>query len=98
MTDKEIMMARYIKKSILPKLQKMQRDLYFDKHILISVNQVNLYGGMSVTLWVCRDTRAFSETLCCKSFQFFTTDSVETLQSILRGISHFVKNWQERLG
>lgn len=99
MTEQQINAARYIKDNILPKLQETQRDLYFDKNILISVDSTSLYGGMSATLWVSRDTRDFtSETLRCKTFQFYTDENEKTLQRVLRGLGWFIKNWQERLG
>lgn len=93
------MMAKYIKDSILPKVQEMQRVLYFDKNINVEIDGVMVYGGLHTTLLVKDDKfSVYGNILECTTFVFHTTNTKKELDRLLRGIHHFIKNWQERLG
>lgn len=100
MTEKELEMAKYIKDNILPRVQEMQRDTFFDKHIIIHVDGQMLHGGLSATVFVSEDNfSAFSEYLNCTIFSFHTIGQTKkSIDKLMRGMCYFVKNWQERLG
>lgn len=95
-----MIMAKYIKDNILPKVQEMQRDTYFDKHIIIHIDGQMLHGGLSVTAFASEDNfSAFGETLNCTIFSFHTTgETKKSIDKKLRGLRWFIKNWQARLG
>lgn len=98
MTEKEIKMANYIKDNILPKVQEMQRDLYFDKDISVAIDGTMLYGGLHTTLFVKDDKfSVYGDILKCTTFVFYTTKTKKELDRLLRGMCQFVKNWQKRL-
>lgn len=98
MDERDIMMAKYIKDNILPKVQEMQRDLYFDKNISVDIDGVMVYGGLHTTLFVKDDKfSVYGNILKCTTFVFHTTNTKKKLDMLLRGMCHFVKNWQERL-
>ena len=99
MDERDVMMAKYIKDSILPKVQEMQRVLYFDKNINVEIDGVMVYGGLHTTLLVKDDKfSVYGNILECTTFVFHTTKTKKELDRLLRGMCHFVKNWQERLG
>lgn len=107
MTEYEMTMAKYIKDNILPKLQEIQRGLALDEHIRMEVNLNTYKMGMSAYFMVVTNCEGSvyggAEYLCRKDFNFQTYLKDEKKAKMralktLRGIHHFVKNWQERLG
>ena len=101
MTEKEVMMALYIKRNVLPKLQEIQRKVFMDVHINMDVNVGTYKKCVSATFCISMNTDSYADgnsILCRKEFCFdtFTHDN-KSYDKELRGISHFVRNWQERL-
>lgn len=100
MENNIIIEARYIKNVILPKLQELQRDLYFDKHIKMNIENSGFDYGMSVSFLIDEDRNALSEKfICTKVFLFrtFLPDSRKQNLKALRGVYHFIKNWKQIL-
>lgn len=99
MTENEIKMATYIKDNILPKVQEIQRDFYLDKHISIHIDGAMCHGGLATSILVDENNfGADGNNLSCTLFSFHTAGATtESLNKLLRGMCHFIKNWQERL-
>ena len=105
MTRQEIVVAKSIKDCILPKLQEIQRDLFLDEHFSFSIEPGTFKKCVSVFIHVTKsaDSSLSENSLCLGSFSFTTYLHDEQEQrakneKALRGIQHFIKNWQERLG
>lgn len=104
MTEKEINEARYIKDNILPKLQEIQRDVYMDEHIIMSIEMSSYKNNMQVWVHVneSHDRPNLDGSICYKCFYFNTyvisKSQRKENEKALRGVRWFVKNWQERLG
>ena len=99
MTENEIKMAQYLRKVVLPKLQEIQRDVYFDIHIVMDVDMHSYMRNLSAYLVICTDaeTSFVDSKICSRMFYFYTCCSKRTIDKELRGVSHFIKNWQQRL-
>lgn len=100
MEDNIIIEARYIQNVILPKLQELQRNLYFDKHIKMNVENSGFEYGMSVSFLIEEDRKALCKKFICTkvfSFRTFLPDSRKQNLKALRGVYHFVKNWKQIL-
>lgn len=100
-------MAKFNKEVVLPILQEVQRDLCLDEHIRMEVNLETYKMGMSAYFMVVTNCNGSvyggSKYLCRKDFNFPTylyDEQASKMRALktLRGIHHFVKNWQERLG
>lgn len=98
MTAKEIEMAKYIKDNILPKLQEMQRDLYFDQHVTMSVTLCDPYFGVDVWINVKNDREeSCSDSLAMECFSFRIYERKEYNDDTLGDLRGMIKEWQETL-
>ena len=100
MTENEIKMAQYLRKVVLPKLQEMQRDFYLDIHIGMDIEMSSFKKCIRVFVQICTDANGVlgnGGQLCSKSFGFHTFSNKGKIDKELRGISHFIENWQQRL-
>jgi hypothetical protein len=104
MTEQEIRVAKSIKNGILPELQEIQRDLYMDDHITVSIEPGTFKKCMNVFVRIQKSTDGSSSgnILCLGIFSFTTFHLDECEQRIrnakaLRGVRWFIKNWQKRL-
>ena len=101
MTEKEKSEAKFLNEEVLPKLQEMQRDLYNDDHINMDVEMGTYKKSLCASFFVTdgKDSLIEGERLCVKAFYFSTylSNARKSNEKTLRGISHFVKNWQQRL-
>ena len=104
MTEQEIRVANSIKNGILPELQEIQRDLYMDDHISMSIEPGTYKKCMNVFVRIQKGTDGFSSDnlLCLGVFSFATylLDECEQTRrnaKALRGVRWFIKNWQKRL-
>ena len=101
MTEKEKSEAKFLKEEVLPKLQEMQRDLYNDAHINMDIEMSTYKKSLCASFFVTdgNDSLIEGERLCFKTFHFTTylSNARESNKKALRGVSHFIKNWQQRL-
>lgn len=94
-------MAHHIKDDILPKLQEIQRDIFFDKNIYVDVvlDSYKLCVTARVFIRPCTDR---ANIICLKAFSFTTYyfdegEQREHNMKELRGVAHFIRNWRKRL-
>lgn len=102
MTEKEIKSAEFIGSVILPMLQNMQRDMFFNEHITMDIEQSAYKRCLNVYLRISTNFDGLSEKLCDKMFSFVTflyddEQQKEKNLKTLRGVQHFISNWQKRL-
>lgn len=95
-------MAHHIKDEILPKLQEIQRDIFFDENIYMNVSLDTYKLCVTAHVYVHPGTD-MADIICTKLFSFTTYYNDVSEQGAcnakeLRGVAHFIKNWQKRLG
>lgn len=94
-------MAHHIKDEILPTLQEIQRDIFFDRNIYMDVTLDSYKLCVSAHVFVRPDTdRAKIISFKIFSFSTYLDETVQKVKNMkeLRGVVHFIKNWQKRLG
>ena len=77
MTEKRLTEARRLAKKILPKIQKMQRDMYFNNHVCVSIDFYSIGYNFYVTVNHVNDKNDRSEKPSFKMFFFFTNFTMQ---------------------
>lgn len=102
MTEQEIKSAEFIGSVILPKLQEIQRNIFFSEYITMDIEQSTYKRCVNVYLRISTNFDGLSDRLCDKLFSFSTYLCNEEKQKeanlkALRGIQYFIANWQKLL-
>ena len=80
---------KYLRSEILPRLQEMQRDLFGNEYLLISV-AINRDGEhIPVNVHIFKD----KEITSCIFVNFFCTNSIEDIESEYTKLTDFIKKY-----
>lgn len=91
MTEKRLTEARRLAKEILPKVQKMQRDMYFNNHVNVCIE---FYAsGYSFNANVCStsDKKGESRDFRVASFRFYDFYDAEENDETFERLAEYVK-------
>lgn len=91
MTEKRLTEARRLAKEILPKVQKMQRDMYFNNHVSVSIEFYS--SGYSFYVDVCStsDKKGESRDFRVASFRFYDFYEAEENDETFERLAEYVK-------
>ncbi len=92
MTEKRLTEARRLAKEILPNVQKMQRDMYFNNHVNVSI--VFYTSGYSFYVDVCStsDKKGDSRDFCVVTFRFYDFYDAEENDETFESLAKYVKD------
>lgn len=98
MTRQQIEFSKFICLKVLPALQKIERSLYFNDNIDITIITLKRSRSLAATIYVYAD-KDLRIQLCRKTFYFdnFPYMSKESVLKVLRGVRYFIGNWQMML-
>lgn len=91
MTEKRLTEARRLAKEILPKVQKMQRDMYFNNHVSVSIEFYS--SGYSFYVDVCSmsDKKGESRDFRVAYFRFYDFYEAEENDETFERLAEYVK-------
>lgn len=92
MTEKRLTEARRLAKEILPKVQKMQRDMFFNNHVNVCIE---FYAsGYSFYVYVCStsDKKGDSRDFCVVTFRFYDFYDAEENDETFESLAKYVKD------
>ena len=90
MTEKRLTEARRLAKKILPKVQKMQRDMYFNNHVSVSIDFSSIGYSFYVTVIHVNDKNDRSEKLSFKIFSFYVFYDAEENDETFKRLAEYV--------
>jgi len=92
MTEKRLTEARRLAEKILPKVQKMQRDMYFNNHVGMCIEFYS--SGYSFYVDVCStsDKKGESRDFCVVTFRFYDFYDAEENDETFESLAKYVKD------
>ena len=90
MTEKRLTEARRLAKKILPKVQKMQRDMYFNNHVSVSIDFSSIGYSFYVTVIHVNDKNDRSEKPSFKIFSFYVFYDAEENDETFKRLAEYV--------
>lgn len=90
MTEKRLTEARRLAKKILPKIQKMQRDMYFNNHVSVSIDFSSIGYSFYVTVIHVNDENDRSEKPSFKIFSFYEFYDAEKNDETFKRLAEYV--------
>lgn len=90
MTEKRLTEARRLAKKILPKVQKMQRDMYFNNHVSVSIDFSSIGYSFYVTVIHVNDENDRSEKPSFKIFSFYEFYDAEENDETFKRLAEYV--------
>ena len=91
MTEKRLTEARRLAKKILPKIQKMQRDMYFNNHVNLCIDFNSFGYSFYVTVIHVKDKNGRSEKPSFKMFFFYEFYDAEKNDETFKRLAEYVK-------
>ena len=91
MTEKRLTEARRLAKKILPKVQKMQRDMYFNNHVNLCIEFSSFGYSFYVTVIHVNDKNDRSEKPSFKIFSFYEFYDAEKNDETFKRLAEYVK-------
>ena len=91
MTEKRLTEARRLAKEILPKVQKMQRDMYFNNHVSVSIEFYASGYSFYVDVYSTSDKKGESRDFCLASFRFYDFYDAEENDETFKRLAEYVK-------
>lgn len=91
MTEKRLTEARRLAEEILPKIQKMQRDMFFNNHVNVSIEFYS--SGYSFYVDVCStsDKKGESRDFRIVTFRFYDFFDAEENDETFESLAKYVK-------
>lgn len=91
MTEKRLTEARRLAEKILPKVQKMQRDMYFNNHVGMCIEFYS--SGYSFYVDVCSTSDKKGESRDCRvvTFRFYDFYDAEENDKTFERLVEYVK-------
>lgn len=91
MTEKRLTEARRLAKEILPKVQKMQRDMYFNNHVSVSIVFYSSGYSFYVDVYSMSDKKGESTDYSIVSFRFYDFFDAEENDETFKRLAEYVK-------
>lgn len=91
MTEKRLTEERRLAKEILPKVQKMQRDMFFNNHVSVSIDFSSIGYSFYVTVIHVNDKNDRSEKPSFKIFSFYVFYDAEENYETFKRLAEYVK-------
>ena len=91
MTEKRLTEARRLAKEILPKVQKMQRDMFFNNHVGVCINFHSFGYSFLVTVIHVNDKNDSSEKPSFETFHFYEFYDAEKNDETFKRLAEYVK-------
>lgn len=90
MTEKRLTEERRLAKEILPKVQKMQRDMFFNNHVSVSIDFNSIGYSFYVTVIHVNDKNDRSEKPSFKIFSFYGFFDAEENDETFKSLAEYV--------
>lgn len=95
MTEKSLTEARRLAKEILPKVQKMQRDMFFNNHVIVCIEFHSFGYSFYVTVIHVNDKNDRSEKPSFETFYFYEFYNAEENDETFERLAEYVKEKSE---
>lgn len=92
MTEKRLTEARRLAKEILPKVQKMQRDMYFNNHVNVCIEFYSSGYSFYVYVYSTSDKKGDSRDFCVVTFRFYDFYDAEENDETFESLAKYVKD------
>lgn len=91
MTEKRLTEARILAKEILPKVQKMQRDMFFNNHVNVSIEFYSSGYSFYVDVYNTSDKKGESRDFRIVTFRFYDFYDAEENDETFERLAEYVK-------
>ena len=91
MTEKRLTEARRLAKEILPNVQKMQRDMYFNNHVNVCIEFYTSGYSFYVDVYSTSDKKGESRDFRVASFRFYDFYDAEENDETFERLAECVK-------
>lgn len=91
MTEKELTEARRLANEILPKVQEMQRDMYFNNHVSVRIAPYTSDCRFYVDVTYMNDKKDRSEKPSFETFYFYDFYDAEENDETFERLAEYVK-------
>lgn len=91
MTEKKLTEARRLANEILPKVQEMQRDMYFNNHVSVRIEPYNSGYSFYVDVYSTSDKKGESRDFRVASFRFYDFYEAEENDETFERLAEYVK-------
>lgn len=91
MTEKELTEARRLANEILPKVQEMQRDMYFNNHVSVRITPYTSDCSFYVDVTYMNDKKDRSENPSFETFYFYDFYDAEENDETFERLAEYVK-------
>lgn len=91
MTEKRLTEARRLAKEILPKVQKMQRDMYLNNHVSVRIEPYTSGYSFYVIVFHMNDMEDRSENPSFEFFYFYDFYEAEENDETFERLAEYVK-------
>lgn len=91
MTEKKLTEARRLAKEILPNVQKMQRDMYFNNHVNVGIEFHNSGYSFYVDVYSTSDKKGESRDFRVVTFRFYDFYEAEENDETFERLAEYVK-------
>ena len=91
MTEKRLTEERRLAKEILPKVQKIQRDMFFNNHVCVCIDFNSIGYSFYVTVIHVNDKNDRSEKPSFKMFSFYEFYNAEKNDETFKSLVEYVK-------
>lgn len=91
MTEKRLTEERRLAKEILPKVQKIQRDMFFNNHVCVCIDFNSIGYSFYVTVIHVNDKNDRSEKPSFKMFSFYEFYDAEKNDETFKSLAEYVK-------
>ena len=91
MTEKRLTEERRLAKKILPKIQKMQRDMYFNNHVNLCIDFSSTGYSFYVSVIHVNDKNDMSEKPSFEIFSFYNFYDAEKNDETFKRLAEYVK-------
>ena len=93
MTEKRLTEARRLAKEILPNVQKMQRDMYFNNHVSVCIEPYPSGYSFYVDVYSTSDKKGESRDSRIVTFRFYDFYDAEENDETFERLAVYVKVW-----
>ena len=91
MTEKRLTEARRLAKEILPNVQKMQRDMYFNNHVNVCIEFYTSGYSFYVDVYSTSDKKGESRDFRIVTFRFYDFYDAEENDETFERLAEYVK-------
>lgn len=91
MTEKKLTEARRLANEILPKVQKMQRDMYLNNHVSVRIEPFSSDYSFYVVVSHMNDMKSRSENPSFEMFYFYDFYDAEENDETFERLAEYVK-------